>query len=683
MDSYDSFSSAPSFSSIGGNGIDSTAQFAPPSLPSEHSYDASQPAVQPPIPASAPVPFYSSAPSPRARTHSTASSISSFHSSYLDTSSPDNSACTSQPSYDLPPAAVKLSVDGNGQGFVVEDSNVGRVYIGWDQLVQFLVNPQIVGHLAGDHPIAQASSLLASLPAPTLYDSTSFEHQDDNLEPLSAGLRGFNLNSNSLGSEIYESPQTAHPFRSNFPTSTPPHLPAPTAVLPPLPSSQRSIDPRTTFSNPLRDPSLDYSYANDFPSLPIPPARLRRSDLDSISRREESRNASSPYARPPIYQQTHLSTSSLQDFAGPSLASSSASFRSLNDSTRPLGRAPTQKEVEKKLIRDQLPKNEKLEIYAWSFHKSQLLRIGADSDRSESSEDKEETVWDEDGEVRVSPLERLEFPPKSYYRCFEDNKEVLPCDSSNRGNSFLRAQHCVILCNFRFELKRPSVIRHHVLHCKTRTRDWVGPDPLKRLCELQLEAQQIISRHSRRQPGTKRKIWASSEANPFAQVEAENSDAGDDRSSLYSFDSVDSTGNLSARRGGRPLSFVGSTRSSPAPEIAPSLQIQEEEDLPQDQNWWSSRPSTSDDPVRANVDASSSFFPRDEFSTSGSQYDHYQSTSHPSWLMPYGLKTPTLRTALSAQQQQQQHMVVDSPPSRPVPTRLSSHSRSDSFLAMD
>ena len=132
-----------------------------------------------------------------------------------------------------------------------------------------------------------------------------------------------------------------------------------------------------------------------------------------MSRREETRNASSPYARPPIYQQTHLSTSSLQDFAGPSLASSSASFRSLNEATHSFGRSPTQKEVEKKLVRDQLPKNEKLEVYAWSFHKSQLLRIGTESSGSKTLKDKEEMDWDEDGEVRMSPLERLDFPPQS------------------------------------------------------------------------------------------------------------------------------------------------------------------------------------------------------------------------------------------------------------------------------
>ena len=141
MYSYDSFSSAPSLDSISGNGTDSPTQFAPPPLPSK-------PAVQPPIPSSAFVPFYSSAPSPRARTHSTASSISSFHSGYLDTSSPDNSACTS---YDLPSAAVKLSVDGHGQGFVVEDSNIGRVHIQWDQLVQFLVDRE--------HPFDAVSAL--------------------------------------------------------------------------------------------------------------------------------------------------------------------------------------------------------------------------------------------------------------------------------------------------------------------------------------------------------------------------------------------------------------------------------------------------------------------------------------------------------------------------------------------
>lgn len=84
------------------------------------------------------------------------------------------------------------------------------------------------------------------------------------------------------------------------------------------------------------------------------------------------------------------------------------------------------------------------------------------------------------------------------FRCFDNDVEILPSDATSRVNDFLRAQHCVAACNFRFQGKRPSVIRHHVISCKARARelnvDGDTPDPLKRLCELQLEAQQTVNK---------------------------------------------------------------------------------------------------------------------------------------------------------------------------------------------
>lgn len=85
------------------------------------------------------LPFYSHTSSPRARTYSTTSSVSSFQSSYLDASSPDNSACTSHPPCDLVTTAT-LTLEQSGQGFVVEEQGVGQIAVHWDQLVQLLVN---------------------------------------------------------------------------------------------------------------------------------------------------------------------------------------------------------------------------------------------------------------------------------------------------------------------------------------------------------------------------------------------------------------------------------------------------------------------------------------------------------------------------------------------------------------
>jgi hypothetical protein len=365
-----------------------------------------------------------------------------------------------------------------------------------------------------------------ALPAPSLEVRTESARldpsHDDNMAPLSAGLRDFNLRSHdavgntSTDSSIYDSPQTAHPFRSNFPHSDPPPLPVPTAELPAIPPFQRSIDPRT-FSSPISAPPSNLSMDEGCPSLPVPPARLRRGDSD-FGPSSSRRNASSPYARPPFYQQPHLSASSLQDFAGQPLASSAASFRSLNDAmiSPPHTRVPTKKDIARKAALDSHPLNQTTEKYAWSFHKSQLVRLPEDAVDGEPIE---ETAWDENGEPVQMLMEKIVFEPGSCesrlsrhapflqyadsyakgsctvdFRCFEQKIEIFPCDVTARGNSFLRAQHCVVLCNFRFESKRPSVIRNHVVSCKARARDLVGPDPLKRLCELQLEAQQVIAK---------------------------------------------------------------------------------------------------------------------------------------------------------------------------------------------
>jgi hypothetical protein len=126
--------------------MNSTSTFASQSLPAFAPFESHTPAFPTAVHSSAPVPFYSSAPSPRSRTYSTTSSVSSFRSSYLDEASPDNSACTSHPSYDQS-LAMNLLLDGNGQGFVVEDSNTGRVLVHWDQLIQFLVNRELLSLL--------------------------------------------------------------------------------------------------------------------------------------------------------------------------------------------------------------------------------------------------------------------------------------------------------------------------------------------------------------------------------------------------------------------------------------------------------------------------------------------------------------------------------------------------------
>lgn len=74
-----------------------------------------------------------------------------------------------------------------------------------------------------------------------------------------------------------------------------------------------------------------------------------------------------------------------------------------------------------------------------------------------------------------------------------DDLDVLPSDTKHRVNEWLRGQTCVEGCTFRFEGKRPSVIRQHVTGCKARAQV-LRVDPLKRLCQVQLDAQTVESR---------------------------------------------------------------------------------------------------------------------------------------------------------------------------------------------
>lgn len=73
------------------------------------------------------------------------------------------------------------------------------------------------------------------------------------------------------------------------------------------------------------------------------------------------------------------------------------------------------------------------------------------------------------------------------YRVYKDDLEILPSDPAPRSNDWIRAQVCVPDCvNFRMSGKRPATIRHHFTQC--RLREYLGEDPLARLCQLQILA---------------------------------------------------------------------------------------------------------------------------------------------------------------------------------------------------
>lgn len=83
--------------------------------------------------------------------------------------------------------------------------------------------------------------------------------------------------------------------------------------------------------------------------------------------------------------------------------------------------------------------------------------------------------------------------PRADCKVTVDDLDVLPSDTKHRVNEWLRGQTCVEGCTFRFEGKRPSVIRQHVTGCKARAQV-LRVDPLKRLCQVQLDAQTVESR---------------------------------------------------------------------------------------------------------------------------------------------------------------------------------------------
>lgn len=270
--------------------------------------------------------------------------------------------------------------------------------------------------------IALPSSTLRYGHVPIMLDS-----RNDNVVPLSAGLEGFSLNSAhftpgsapnaSQDEEAYDAPQTAHPFRSSFAPFGGPPFPLPSTQSTTLPPAPQSIDPRTFSFTAAHPPFLPSTSAlpsgqDSYPTLPIPPARLRRNDSDyhsSYSRKEELRNSSAPYTRPhSFYQQPHISTSSLQDYAGPNVKSSAASFRSLDDGSWSYSAASTEKERARKRARGLRSLNGEEERYAWNAIRAQLVRIRSGVDDDEMTE---ETGWDEYGEKIIVDMEIIVFTP--------------------------------------------------------------------------------------------------------------------------------------------------------------------------------------------------------------------------------------------------------------------------------
>ncbi|GAA5888637.1 hypothetical protein JCM6882_009028 [Rhodosporidiobolus microsporus] len=356
--------------------------------------------------------------------------------------------------------------------------------------------------------------------------------------------------------------------------------------LPPLPPPPPSVFADASQSPASFLTSFDPS-TSSLQTLPVPPQSLQQETLSlrppSLAATRHLRTSTSPYARRPPHVR-HASQASVsstassaaggQDYGSLSNRSSSVDLSSadwgggageggeeyLPSMTVSSASAnPTAPGKGKKPARRTLrPLNRDLEMYLWSAKKAQLSRVSAGMTAEEALQ----------GARREEEAEVLAFPPGSYYKVVEDDLEILPCDGKNRVNSWLRGQSCVEMCSFRFEGKRPSVIRQHVVNCKVRANRLAGShDPLKRLCQLQLDAQTMEAklRHVRAASSVDRSAFFP-DGRPlppdpppsatFASAGAD--DDASDRRSIASYDSQQSAGSSSF--------FPGSTGQSAASE---------------------------------------------------------------------------------------------------------------------
>ncbi|BGP33475.1 hypothetical protein JCM10296v2_005277 [Rhodotorula toruloides] len=509
---------------------------------------------------------------PRSRACSTASSVNSFASSAFSTWTPQDSPNTSahgRPSLEGT-LATKLLPSCTGEGFVVDAGLAGRVDVGWQELVDLLLDPTTTSTLHPEHIVAQTASYLrarlTSTPSlqPLARPSTA-------VTTLGNGLHDFSFAPPPDPPHPYVQPalvsgSTAEPGSYDLtqqPTAglfgqepalalpTPPaqfcapsdYLSHPSSSFRP-PPLQRTL---STSSGPSSLRSLSPTRAPSFRST---------SERDSFSARRRShilRQTSSPYpyTRPPPreLQTAHLSNSSLNEWAGagqgrPRSVRRDSEVRSEGESEyadgdddyldfdeEPGTAIPPELRKKSNGRRALRPLNRETETYVWSAERGQLSRLMPGEEGVE-------------GEVIV-------FPAGSYCKVTVDDLDVLPSDTKHRVNEWLRGQTCVEGCTFRFEGKRPSVIRQHVTGCKARAQV-SRVDPLKRLCQVQLDAQTVESR-----------IRANARLAGHPKAPLDSDDSADQRS-LRSIDSrVSSLSASSARSsssyaaGGEGMSGMG------------------------------------------------------------------------------------------------------------------------------
>ncbi|BGP17763.1 hypothetical protein JCM10213v2_005805 [Rhodosporidiobolus nylandii] len=487
--------------------------------------------------------------SPRSRAYSTASSVSSVASSVQSSffgESPNTSA-GARPSLDLPAAGLQPGCDG--EGFVVDVPGVGPWSVGWGQLVELLANPRLqqdptlypqptyrpstgislVGADLNSLGLAEPAPPARADEDPFLYSLRSAPElplDETHYAPIppATSRRRAPEPIRTSGTFVTPLQQAFVPQVSALPAYPQPPLQHERTYSRDLHLPQAFQQQATTASSHYPPPisteclsgvsSFDafnspYS-ASTTPHTAVPvPQHSPHTSQDSLNLRPASlastrhlRNTSSPYARRPAHlrHSSQASVSTTSSLANDGLSSRSGSVDLSFDADEeyvPSGTAGTASgggegggRGGKKVKRPLRPLNPGMEMYLWAPTKGQLSRVPL------GVEPEEVLRTAEDG------AEILTFPPGSYYKVIQDDLEVLPCDAKTRANDWLRGQACVEKCSFRFDGKRPSVIRQHVVGCRTRQLQLghkPGGDPLKRLCQLQLDAQNMDAKLKKKQ----------------------------------------------------------------------------------------------------------------------------------------------------------------------------------------
>ncbi|BGP25911.1 hypothetical protein JCM10295v2_004852 [Rhodotorula toruloides] len=290
---------------------------------------------------------------PRSRACSTASSVQSFASSAFSTWTPQDSPNTSAHGRVslAGTLATKLVPSCTGEGFVVDAGMAGRVDVGWQELVDLLLDPATTSTLHPEHIVAQTAAYLrarlASAPGlkSAARSSAAIQSLDNGLDNFSfdapdpspphpyvqpALVSGLTAEPTSYdfaqAQGLFGHVQPASGTRSSVSTTTydSPALALPT---PPAhfcaPSDFHTPPPlQRTFSTSSSRPSSLRSL-----SPPRAPSFRSAGERESFSARRRSHNLRQtsspyPYPRPPPQhlQTAHLSASSLHEFAGPGYA---------------------------------------------------------------------------------------------------------------------------------------------------------------------------------------------------------------------------------------------------------------------------------------------------------------------------------------------------------------------------